>query len=117
MVEGNALGESMFYGQGAGKLATASAVVGDIIDSALHRHKDAHITKWYVSDEKVESYDNIKVSAIIRSEDVASVKKAFADYEPEELSENAVAVHNISHAELSKLTASVSGASFIHYME
>jgi len=28
VVEGNALGESMFYGQGAGKLPTASAVVG-----------------------------------------------------------------------------------------
>ena len=26
----------MFYGQGAGKLPTASAVVGDIIDAAKH---------------------------------------------------------------------------------
>ena len=33
MVNGNAIGEVVFYGPGAGKLPTASAVVADIIDS------------------------------------------------------------------------------------
>ena len=33
-VEGNAVGELMFYGKGAGALPTASAVVSDIIDAA-----------------------------------------------------------------------------------
>ncbi len=33
-VKGNMLGDSMFYGSGAGKLPTASAVVGDIVDAA-----------------------------------------------------------------------------------
>jgi len=33
-IQGDAVGETMFYGQGAGKLPTASAVVGDIIDVA-----------------------------------------------------------------------------------
>ena len=33
-VKGNAVGELMFYGQGAGALPTASAVVGDIIELA-----------------------------------------------------------------------------------
>lgn len=33
-VKGNAVGETMFYGKGAGELPTASAVVGDIIDAA-----------------------------------------------------------------------------------
>lgn len=33
-VRGNAIGEAMFYGQGAGSLPTASAVVSDIIDTA-----------------------------------------------------------------------------------
>ncbi len=33
-VKGNAVGEVMFYGPGAGKLPTASAVVGDIVDLA-----------------------------------------------------------------------------------
>ncbi len=34
MVTGNMLGDAMFYGKGAGKLATASAVVADAIDCA-----------------------------------------------------------------------------------
>ena len=34
LIEGNMLGETMFYGRGAGKLPTASAVVSDIIDAA-----------------------------------------------------------------------------------
>jgi len=33
-VEGDAVGETMFYGKGAGELPTASAVVGDIISAA-----------------------------------------------------------------------------------
>lgn len=36
VVKGNAVGETMFYGPGAGKLPTASAVVGDVIDAAQH---------------------------------------------------------------------------------
>lgn len=36
---GNTLGESMFYGKGAGKLPTASAVVSDVVDCAKHQGK------------------------------------------------------------------------------
>ncbi len=36
MVKGNAVGETMFFGQGAGKLPTASAVVADVIDVVKH---------------------------------------------------------------------------------
>ncbi|MFG6393560.1 MAG: homoserine dehydrogenase [Lachnospiraceae bacterium] len=36
LVKGNMAGDVMFYGQGAGKLATASAVVSDIIEAAKH---------------------------------------------------------------------------------
>lgn len=36
MVSGNAIGEAMFYGRGAGKYPTASAVVADVIDAAKH---------------------------------------------------------------------------------
>ncbi|MGM9537362.1 MAG: homoserine dehydrogenase [Candidatus Onthomonas sp.] len=35
-VVGDAIGDVMFYGQGAGKLPTASAVVGDVMDAAKH---------------------------------------------------------------------------------
>ena len=33
LVKGNMVGDVMFYGQGAGKLATASAVVSDIMEA------------------------------------------------------------------------------------
>ena len=36
LVRGNAIGEAMFYGPGAGKLPTASAVAGDLADAAWH---------------------------------------------------------------------------------
>ncbi len=46
MLSCDSLGEAMFYGRGAGKLPTASAVVADIIDSAKHQH----INKWVIWD-------------------------------------------------------------------
>ncbi len=39
LVRGDAIGDVVFYGKGAGKLPTASAVVADIIDCAKHTAK------------------------------------------------------------------------------
>ena len=39
MIRGNAVGDVMFYGRGAGDLPTASAVMGDVIDALQHRGK------------------------------------------------------------------------------
>ena len=44
-VNGNMLGDAMFYGSGAGKLPTASAVVADMIDMAKHIDKNIFI-RW-----------------------------------------------------------------------
>jgi len=41
-VEGAAVGDLMFYGRGAGGGPTASAVLGDVIDAAVNRHRRAH---------------------------------------------------------------------------
>ena len=65
VVHGNALGECMFYGAGAGKRPTASAVVADVIDAVKHRKARKYLgwdesepdylvdagdvrTRWYV---------------------------------------------------------------------
>lgn len=54
LVEGNALGDVMFYGKGAGKLPTASAVVSDVVDEVKHMGK--HImTMWQT--QKLELAD------------------------------------------------------------
>lgn len=47
-VKGNALGDAMFYGSGAGSLPTASAVVADVIDCARHLDETVHVE--YVAD-------------------------------------------------------------------
>jgi len=46
LVEGNALGEAMFYGRGAGRMATASAVVADVIECVMHIGKQVHLVPW-----------------------------------------------------------------------
>ena len=53
-VKGNMLGDSMFYGSGAGKLPTASAVVGDIVDAAKNPNRSVMAT-WDA--EKLELED------------------------------------------------------------
>ena len=45
-VHGNVLGDAMFYGSGAGKLPTASAVVADVIDCVRHLKSDRKILFW-----------------------------------------------------------------------
>ncbi len=45
MVRGNATGDVVFYGKGAGKLPTASAVVGDVI-AAAKRFKTTESLTW-----------------------------------------------------------------------
>ncbi|MCR5221333.1 MAG: homoserine dehydrogenase [Lachnospiraceae bacterium] len=39
-VKGNVLGDVMFYGSGAGKLPTASAVVSDVVDATKHLERN-----------------------------------------------------------------------------
>ena len=51
VVTGNMLGDTMYYGSGAGKLPTASAVVSDVVD--VVKHEGVHVMiDW--KDEKLE---------------------------------------------------------------
>ena len=53
-IHGNVLGDAMFYGSGAGKLPTASAVVADVVDEAKHLHRNI-MTMW--KEEKLQLED------------------------------------------------------------
>ena len=53
-VHGNVLGDAMFYGSGAGKLPTASAVVADVVDMAKHLNRNI-MANW--ASEKLELMD------------------------------------------------------------
>lgn len=50
-VKGNVLGDAMFYGSGAGKLPTASAVVADVVDEA--KHLDETIMTGWTAEKQV----------------------------------------------------------------
>jgi len=81
-VHSNMLGDSMYYGKGAGKLPTASAVVGDVIDCA--RSLGATLKCfWDAEDAKLVSKDELSRKFFVRvdaSSDV-KVKEVFGDVE------------------------------------
>ncbi len=67
-VKGNMLGDAMFYGSGAGKLPTASAVVGDIIDIA--KRQDAQDTfEWSAEKMELSDYRQLKSRYFVRTTD------------------------------------------------
>ena len=55
-IKGNMLGDAMFYGSGAGKLPTASAVVADVIEAAKYP-RQSMMTVW--SEEKMVLEDKV----------------------------------------------------------
>ena len=66
LVRGNATGDVVFYGKGAGKLPTASAVVGDIVDCVKAKGTIRSLT-WTPSEGgEVEDYRRSPVTPYIR---------------------------------------------------
>lgn len=63
-IKGNVIGEVMFYGSGAGKLPTASAVMADIVDTVLHINKNI-ITHWYSKEMELLSLDEVPAQYFI----------------------------------------------------
>ena len=67
LVKGEMVGDVMFYGRGAGKLPTASAMVADIIDAV--RHKETHITVFWNREKlALVPKDEMKTSYFVRVE-------------------------------------------------
>ncbi|MDD3139316.1 MAG: homoserine dehydrogenase [Lachnospiraceae bacterium] len=64
-VRGNVLGEAMFYGSGAGKLPTASAVVADVVDAAKHLNRNI-MTMWKSDKLTLEDKGNTKRRFFVR---------------------------------------------------
>ena len=66
LVRGDAVGDVLLYGQGAGKLATASAVVGDVIDCAVHNGDRIRIGWKGAKDGVTEDPENVPVKFFAR---------------------------------------------------
>lgn len=66
LVKGNTLGDVMFYGKGAGKLPTASAVVSDVVDEV--KHMGTHImTIWQPQKLHLVEYTLYKSRFFVRA--------------------------------------------------
>lgn len=64
-VKGNMLGDAMFYGSGAGKLPTASAVVADIVAEAKNPHTDI-MNFWTEEKLELEKHTEITRRFLVR---------------------------------------------------
>ncbi len=82
LVKSNALGDSMYYGSGAGALPTASAVVGDVVEIAKNMDKSIS-PQW--TDEKIEllGYEDASNAFLVRvkktAETKAEIEKLFGE--------------------------------------
>ena len=65
LVKSNMLGDTMYYGRGAGKLPTASAVVADVIDAARHKGSTAKFL-WDKRKLEVEDFGKCRNRFFVR---------------------------------------------------
>ncbi|MEE1238931.1 MAG: homoserine dehydrogenase [Acutalibacteraceae bacterium] len=80
MVTGDAVGDVLFYGKGAGKMPTASAVVADVIDCAKHINARKYIDWADGSPDYVISPDQkVRLYVYIHSNDYDKLCKQFSD--------------------------------------
>lgn len=75
-VRGNAIGDVMFYGRGAGKLPTASAVVADVMDAARNKDRPKYMDWGPGREDLVLSPENIVSPWYVRSESSAEELRA-----------------------------------------
>lgn len=82
MVRGDCTGDVVFYGKGAGKLPTASAVVADVVDCVKHLKTRKYLFWTDGTDEKIIPYTQSQTSMYIRAK---SQNKEFAYSKAEEI--------------------------------
>ena len=75
LITGDAVGDVMFYGAGAGKLPTASAVVADIVDSAIHASR-RKIIGWKKAQGDVMKDTGNDFAYLVRCENTEDEVKA-----------------------------------------
>ena len=85
-VHGNVLGDAMFYGSGAGKLPTASAVVADVVDCAKHLHRNIMMS-WSSKKLDLMDVEEVKNRFFVRvrgsmTGDISKVEEVFGSVQP-----------------------------------
>lgn len=117
LVNGEVIGDVMFYGSGAGKYPTASAVVADIVDEAKHLNK--HIMSIWSSEKlQLEDIKSNKCKFFVRVEGAASerlkdIEEVFGKVTPVTLDdvtgEFAFITEVITEADYEEFAAKISG--------
>ncbi|AEH50488.1 homoserine dehydrogenase [Pseudothermotoga thermarum] len=90
LVEGDAVGEVMFFGQGAGKMATASAVVADIMEAASGKNCEYNFVNCDINVVDVwtcKSDFYIRLKAIDKSGVLAKISAVFG--------KNDISIHTV----------------------
>ncbi len=82
LVKGNTVGDVMFYGSGAGKLPTASAVVSDVVEAAKHLNTNI-MTIWSSEKLTLASKDEAVNSFFVRvpADTETTAKEVFGEVE------------------------------------
>ena len=86
-VHGNMLGDAMFYGKGAGKLPTASAVVADVVEAAKNLDKTVMGDGWDSKKLELMPLDEVPGRFFVRIKGstasvLATVEAAFGEVDP-----------------------------------
>ena len=116
-IHGNVLGDVIFYGSGAGKFPTASAVVADVVDCAKHLHRNIRMN-W--SSKKLALMDISQVTnrffvrvAGSRAEKFKKIEAVFGKVEPVSISslteEFAFITEEIEEAEYKERAEKIEG--------
>ena len=93
----------MFYGSGAGKLPTASAVVADVVDMVKHQHTNIYIDWSQEKLEIVDYKDSVNAFFVRTASDKAAVEAAFGNVEY---------VENVEAGEIGFVTGEMTEADF-----
>lgn len=116
VVKGNMLGTSMYFGSGAGRLPTASAVVADMIEAAVFSRENIPLG-WTEEKQEISPitqgsfryFVRIKGENSSRKEEISNTLKAEQILELEGLSEFGVLTQTMTEEEFNKRKECVSG--------
>ena len=101
MVTGDSVGDVLFYGRGAGKMPTASAVVADVIDCAKHLKARKYIDWTDGSEDYVCSPDEkVRLYVYVQSSDFEKLSNQFTDI----FSDNTWHIKNADKKEIAFIT-------------
>lgn len=135
-VYGEAVGETMFYGPGAGELPTATSVVSDIVAVAQNvklgvtgkRTVAPYKQKILKSDEQIMSKYFLRLLVADKAGVLARITQSFADHEislssvvqqptADEGAEIIIITHDASRASMNQVRAHLGGMDFVKSIE